>query len=173
MLPRCISRRGCRISPRIGDHSRWCACSALLRLHAIYRVCVAGRVVHGPRAPAHRVAQVETRRLRRRTHETEQPLPPYGRNTVRSSHGQTWRLTRGKTAGAAESKHIPILRVRSRVRLPRSRAAHGHLKFRPPPKHGDVPRRAHSNRYHLHQFDELRISVQILFLVTTVSNNSR
>ena len=173
MLPRCISRRECRISPRIGDRSRCCACSALLRLQALYRVVVDRGVVHGPRAPAHRVAQVETRRLSRRTHATEQPVPHYGRNTVRSMHGQTWRLTRGKTAGAAESKHIPILRVRSRVRLPRSRAAHGHLKFRPPPKHGDVPRRAHSNRYRLHQLDELRISVKILFLVTTVSNNSR
>ena len=173
MLPRCISRRECRISPRIGDRSRCCACSALLRLQALYRVVVDRGVVHGPRAPTHRVAQVETRRLSRRTHATEQPVPHYGRNTVRSMHGQTWRLTRGKTAGAAESKHIPILRVRRRVRLPRSRAAHGHLKFRPPPKHGDVPRRAHSNRYHLHQLDELRISVQILFLVTTVSNNSR
>ena len=161
MLPRCISRRRCRIWHRIGDHSRCCAFSAIQRLQALSRVVVGGRVAHGPRAPSHRVAQVETRRLGRRTQETGQPVPNYGRKTVLSRRCQTWRLTTVKTVRAVESKHIPILRVRVRVRLPRSRAAHGHLKFCPPPKRGHAPRRARSNRYHLHQLDELRISVKI------------
>ena len=143
------------------DQSRCCAFSAILRLQAFYRVVVADRVVHGPRAPWHRIAQVETRRLSRRTHATGQPVPQYGRKTVLSRHCQTSRLTRVKTAGAARSKHIPILRIRIRVRLPRSRVAHGRLKFWPPPKRGHARRPGRSNRYHRHQVDELRISVKI------------
>ena len=161
MVPRCISRRWCRILLRICDLRRHCVLSGVSRLQALYRVVVGGRGAHGPRARWHRFAQAETRRLSRRTHGTGHPVAHYSSRTEPENRRQVGRLTTVKTAGAAESKHIPILSVRVRVRLPRSRAAHGHLKFRAPPQRGHARPPARRNRSHLHQLDELRISVKI------------